>query len=208
MSFYLNDDIFKMILNVRRREMRYDTYKPNYDKVINELNQINNMIHHYIDYDEYDGIRCDDDVVNNLYSFSDFNNDVIDNYIETDVINDYKEGVITYKDFYEIIKDGINNGMYFYDFEYQFNADNICGLYDGYIDDADYYYNHHVTFIGDYDDDLVDTYKNNKNKIHSIIKMILKYKFNGEIDDINNYLTNKDYVEVRQLFLDDYDDHL
>jgi len=52
MSFYLSDDIFKMILKVRGREMRYDydkkINKQNFNKVINEINEINDKFKSYI----------------------------------------------------------------------------------------------------------------------------------------------------------------
>ena len=58
---YLPDDIFKMILKMRGDEMRHDRDKNNFNKVINEINEINDKFKNNITPNEmtYDNNKDD-----------------------------------------------------------------------------------------------------------------------------------------------------
>jgi len=176
MSLYLTDDIFKKIMLKRRELMRDDLYKHNYNKVMTELLNINKIISRY---------DCD-----NKYRYNDFKNDVMkeDYYDLFKSVNDYYENKITYDDFKDLTYNALEEGFYFYDDAVNMSS-HIISYYDKYINQF-----HHIEpSIFKTSDDLISVYKKNKHNIYLIIKKLIQYRYDDDIDDMRKIFSCKDY---------------
>ena len=183
MSFYLTDDIFKKIMLKRRELMRDDLYKHNYNKVMTELLQIDNIISHYISYDN-------DDDFHEKYRYKHFKNDFMkeDYYDLFKSVNDYYENKISYDDFKEATYNALEEGFYFYDDAVNLSS-RIIFFYDNYVKQ----YQHIEPSVLNSSQVLISVYKKNKHNIYLIIKKLLQYRRDDDIDDMRKIFSCKDY---------------
>ena len=177
MSFYLTDDIFKKIMLKRRELMRDDLYKHNYNKVMTELLNVDKIIKRYITY--YDKNR-----------YNDFKNDVMkeDYYDLFKSVNDYYENKISYDDFKEATYNALEEGFYFYDDAVNLSS-RIIFFYDNYVKQ----YQHIEPSVLNSSQVLISVYKKNKHNIYLIIKKLLQYRRDDDIDDMRKIFSCKDY---------------
>ena len=183
MSFYLTDDIFKKIMLKRRELMRDDLYKHNYNKVMKELLQIDNIISHYISYDN-------DDDFHEKYRYKHFKNDFMkeDYYDLFKSVNDYYENKISYDDFKEATYNALEEGFYFYDDAVNLSS-RIIFFYDNYVKQ----YQHIEPSVLNSSQVLISVYKKNKHNIYLIMKKLFQYRRDNDIDDMRKIFSCKDY---------------
>ena len=183
MSFYLTDDIFKKIMLKRRELMRDDLYKHNYNKVMTELLNVDKIISHYISYDN-------DDDFHEKYRYKHFKNDFMkeDYYNLFKSVNDYYENKISYDDFKEATYNALEEGFYFYDDAVNLSS-RIIFFYDNYVKQ----YQHIEPSVLNSSQVLISVYKKNKHNIYLIIKKLLQYRRDDDIDDMRKIFSCKDY---------------